>query len=70
MPFPYLPDVRTNVCNFALKLSRSSLPKTMLRRSMYGYAKNALPPGVTVRPSVTPLRDRRSTTVSLTSPYG
>ncbi len=66
----YLPAVRTKVCNLALKVSRSSLPKIMLRRSMYGYAKNPFPPGVTVKPSVTPLRDSKSTTVSLTSPYG
>ena len=30
--------VRTNVTSFDLNVSRSSLPKTMLRRSMYGYA--------------------------------
>ena len=56
------------VASFERNASMPSPPKTMLRRSMNGYAKDGLPPGVTVTPTRTFWRLSRSTTVSLTSP--
>jgi hypothetical protein len=54
----------------ALKASRLMSPKIIVRRSISGCAKKALPPGTTVAASSKPLRAALSITASSASPNG